>query len=86
MKNLEYLWKKLEGTEEEKEYLENRFNEMSVKEQYILEGKDISALLNKVLKRSSTSIIERHLFGSNSSFLSETANQSSNPQFATAVG
>lgn len=38
MKNLEYLWKKLEGTEEEKAYLENRFNEMSVKEQYILEG------------------------------------------------
>jgi hypothetical protein len=38
MKNLEYLWKKLEGTEVENEYLEKRFAEMSVKEKYILEG------------------------------------------------
>ena len=38
MKNLESLWKKLEGTEEEKVYLDKRFTEMSVREQYILEG------------------------------------------------
>ena len=38
MKNLEYLWKDIEGTEKENEYLENRFAEMSVKEKYILEG------------------------------------------------
>ncbi len=38
MKKLDYLWKRLEGTEVEKQFLQNRFNEMSVKEQYILEG------------------------------------------------
>ncbi len=38
MKNLEYLWKDIEGTEKENEYLEKRFAEMSVKEKYILEG------------------------------------------------
>lgn len=38
MRNLDNLWKKLEGTAEEKEYLEKRFNEMSVKEQYVLDG------------------------------------------------
>ncbi len=38
MKNLEYLWKDIEGTEKENEYLKRRFGEMSVKEQYILEG------------------------------------------------
>lgn len=38
MKNLNYLWTDLKGTEKEKEYLKNRFAEMSVKEQYIMEG------------------------------------------------
>jgi hypothetical protein len=38
MKNLEYLWKDIEVTEKENEYLEKRFAEMSVKEKYILEG------------------------------------------------
>lgn len=38
MKNLEYLWKDIEGTEKENEYLEKRFAEMSVKEKYIIEG------------------------------------------------
>jgi len=38
MKNLEYLWKDIEGTEKENEYLEKRFVEMSIKEKYILEG------------------------------------------------
>lgn len=38
MKSLDYLWKRLEGTEVEKQFLQNRFNELSVKEQYILEG------------------------------------------------
>ena len=38
MRDLNYMWKRLEGTEEEKAYLDKRFNEMSVKEQYILEG------------------------------------------------
>lgn len=38
MRDLNYMWKRLEGTEEEKAYLDRRFNEMSVKEQYVLEG------------------------------------------------
>ena len=38
MRELNYMWKRLEGTEEEKAYLDRRFNEMSVKEQYVLEG------------------------------------------------
>lgn len=38
MKNLEYLWKDSEGTENEKAYLKNRLAEMSVKEQYVFEG------------------------------------------------
>jgi len=38
MKNLEYIWKDIEGTEKENEYLKKRFAEMSVKEKYILEG------------------------------------------------
>lgn len=38
MRDLNYMWKRLEGTKEEKAYLDKRFNEMSVKEQYILEG------------------------------------------------
>lgn len=38
MKSLDNIWKKLEGTAEEKQYLEKRFNEMSVKEQYVLDG------------------------------------------------
>ena len=38
MKELDYLLKDLEGTEKEKEYLERRFTEMSVKEQYTFEG------------------------------------------------
>ncbi|SHE61465.1 hypothetical protein SAMN02745784_01247 [Tissierella praeacuta DSM 18095] len=38
MRDLIYMWKRLEGTEEEKAYLDRRFNEMSVKEQYVLEG------------------------------------------------
>ncbi|MBU5426973.1 hypothetical protein KQI41_11170 [Tissierella pigra] len=38
MRNLDHMWKKLEGTEEEIAYLERRFNEISVKEQYVLEG------------------------------------------------
>jgi len=36
MRDLNYMWKRLEGTEEEKAYLDKRFNEMSVKEQYVL--------------------------------------------------
>lgn len=38
MRDLNYMWKRLEGTEEKKAYLNKRFNEMSVKEQYVLEG------------------------------------------------
>ncbi len=38
LKNLNYLCKDLEGTEKEKAYLDKLFTEMSVKEQYILEG------------------------------------------------
>lgn len=38
MRDLNYMWKRLEGTKEEKAYLDKRFNEMSVKEQYVLEG------------------------------------------------
>ena len=38
MRDLNYMWRRLEGTEEEKAYLDKRFNEMSVKEQYIIEG------------------------------------------------
>ena len=38
MRDLNYMWKRLEGTEEENAYLNRRFNEMSVKEQYVLEG------------------------------------------------
>ncbi len=35
MRDLNYMWKRLEGTEEEKPNLDRRFNEMSVKEQYV---------------------------------------------------
>lgn len=38
MRDLNYMWKRLEGTKKEKAYLDRRFNEMSVKEQYVLEG------------------------------------------------
>ena len=38
MRNLDNLWKRLEGTEEERAYLEKRFNEISVKEKNVLDG------------------------------------------------
>lgn len=38
MRDLNYMWERLEGTEEEKDYIDKRFKEMSVKEQYVLEG------------------------------------------------
>ena len=38
MKGLDYLLKDLEGTEKEKAYLQRRFSEMSIREQYILES------------------------------------------------
>lgn len=70
-KLLKYTFFKTKLLELQSLILNEDFEEISkLKEQYILDGKDFSAL-DRVLKRSSYSLIERHIFGSNSSFLSE---------------